>query len=126
MISLSPAPFGNGGIALSCSSYNDCYKGPQTQRRSGRQVEGVALVFSQLQKAKNTISGRCAKISDNRNGNDTPQRNSDVLAASSSPVRVPEELQFSGVKPCRSSNRNSSAGITSTTGVIVRWYIRKK
>jgi len=45
------------------------------------------------------INGRCAKIADNRQGNDTPQRNSDVPAASSSPVQVPEELQFSGVKP---------------------------
>ena len=83
-------------------------------------------MFSQLQKPENMINGRCAKIADNRQGNDTPQRNSDVPAASSSPVQVPEELQFSGVKPLRSSNSNSNAGITSTTGVIGRSYIRKK
>ena len=37
-------------LVLNLRLPNDCYTGPQTQRRSGYQVESVAFVFSQLRK----------------------------------------------------------------------------
>jgi len=66
---------------------------------SASSTDASITMFSQSRKDENMISRRCAEILDNRQGNDTPWRNSDVLAASNNPVQVPEELQFSGVKP---------------------------